>query len=263
MIKKGFTLIELLVVISIIALLVAILMPALAKARETSKALVCETNQKQLITAWHMYCDENNGRVPGSWNYNPSRGWGQIADWAWVPMEPDSDVVAWNYENEKCTEKERQEGVKRGSMYKYTQEVGIYHCPSDKLNFRSYSMPDGLNGYWGRPNGSYWWDNILKRDSIKFPSGKYVFLEECDSRGYNINAWYLADNGVFGDPLTTWHSGASNQGFADGHVEKHKWSDEVAKYFLDYKIGFLVGYNPTTAAGKDDYMYLRRGWPSK
>lgn len=56
---KGFTLIELLVVISIIALLMAIMMPALGKARELAKTVICKTNQKQLIVAANLYAADN------------------------------------------------------------------------------------------------------------------------------------------------------------------------------------------------------------
>jgi len=63
---KAFTLIELLVVISIIALLVSILMPALSNARQQATGAVCLANQKTMALAWVMYCDENDGRLPWS-----------------------------------------------------------------------------------------------------------------------------------------------------------------------------------------------------
>ena len=265
--EKGFTLIELLVVISIIALLVAILLPALNRAREQAKTLVCETNLRQLVTAWHMYGDDNEDHIPGSWNNTPLRhGAGKPWDWAWAPWRldgPDDESgaipIPGNRLPDSCTVQERMEGIRRGAMFKYSGHEDIHHCPSDKINFRSYSMPDSLAGHWGASGG---WKVIMKRAELTRPSERYLLLEECDSRGYNMNAWVLdMDQIRFWDPLTVWHFGGSNLGFADGHVENHKWSPETTEYFMGYKKAFLSGYTPITAASRDDVIYLQRAWP--
>jgi prepilin-type N-terminal cleavage/methylation domain-containing protein/prepilin-type processing-associated H-X9-DG protein len=62
--KRGFTLIELLVVISIIALLLSILMPSLARVKKQARSVVCKAHLKQISLAWRMYCDENEDKVP-------------------------------------------------------------------------------------------------------------------------------------------------------------------------------------------------------
>ena len=73
--KIAFTLIELLVVVAIIAVLVAVLLPALARARLTSQRLVCKTNLKQMYVGWCMYADDNNGRLAPTYFKWPTGNW--------------------------------------------------------------------------------------------------------------------------------------------------------------------------------------------
>src|SRR5215469_15224400 len=61
---KGFTLIELLVVIAIIAILAAMLLPALSRAKARAQLTMCLSNLKQVQLSWFMYCDENNSKIP-------------------------------------------------------------------------------------------------------------------------------------------------------------------------------------------------------
>ncbi len=272
MLKKGFTLIELLVVMSIIALLVSILMPALGRAKEQAKTLVCDTNLKQLVLGWTLYGADNDDLMPGSWNNTPARhGAGDPLDWAWAPWRidgSDSEIDAVGLSggvlDQNCTEEEKKEGIRRGSMYQYAENVDLYNCPSDKSkgkNFRSYSMPDGLNGHWGKNrSGGGDWDCLSKIGKIRQPAEMYVFLEENDPRGYNMNAWVLNVTGqTWRDPLTVWHNGGSNLGFADGHAEIHKWSEETIDYFLNLSV--FGGFDPQTIEGEEDLRYMQRAWP--
>lgn len=271
MLKKAFTLIELLVVISVIALLLGIMLPALRSAKEIAKATVCGSNLRQLTLAWSSYAVDSNGEMPGSWNNTPLRhGAGNPWDWAWAPWtvggtntETDAIPLVGGRLDPDCTEREKQEGCQRGAIYPYVEVPGLYHCPSDKTNFRSYSMPDCLGGYWGE---SFGWENLSKIDKIRVPARRYVFVEETDWRGYNMNAWLIWANEItpgqrsWGDPLTVSHRGTSSIAFADGHVDNRKWSDETVERFnadnnLDIRESTLK-----TEKAVDDLEWMLMGW---
>lgn len=262
--KKAFTLIELLVVIAIIALLLAILTPALRRVKESAKSLLCQTHLKGLASAWYLYASEHDDRIPGSWNYNDNNpGWGDPWDWAWAPWQVGGNNAVINYAN--ATLEEKQEGIRNGTLWRYVEAYDSYHCPSDKSaggNYRSFSMPDSLNGKWG--SGGTVWKLLKKSTQIKAPGTKYLFLEENDPRGYNINAWVIdpgqgISSNAWADPLTVWHSGKSNLAFLDGHSEEWNWSKETTDYFLNFQ-QWASGFVPTTPEGIDDLRRIHRAW---
>ena len=192
--QNAFTLIELLVVIAIIALLMGVLMPALMRAKEAGKTIKCQANLRTLTTAWYSYAMDNDDKLCGSWNYNGG-GWGDPWDWAWAPWQVGGTSAVSDYFNASVEEK--QEGIKKGVLYPYTKSVDCYHCPSDKSfgkNFRTYSMPDSLNGKWAtNKGGSANWMDISHLSQLKEPATKYVLLEE--------NAGILLERPGFGVPV--------------------------------------------------------------
>ncbi|MCI0498415.1 MAG: prepilin-type N-terminal cleavage/methylation domain-containing protein [Planctomycetales bacterium] len=275
--KKGFTLIELLVVIAIIALLLAIVLPSLRKAKAVAKSLVCRTNLKGLTGAYYSYAVDHQNNLCGSWNYHdhPPDGsgrWGDPWDWAWSPWVVGGNTSAYTSYSYKATLAERHEGIRKGSLFPYVGSFDCYHCPSDASfggNFRSYSIPDSLNGKWSSSSA---WDNRTTLSEIKNPGDKYVFIEENDPRGYNINSWVIDPSlGVLSsrwlDPLTVWHSGQktvgqSNFGFLDGHAEMWKWSRDTTEYFLKCDAtGTWPSFVPTSPEGIEDLRRIHQGWP--
>ena len=127
--RKGFTLIELLVVISIIALLVSILTPALSKAKKSAQASMCLSNQHQFGLLWKFYCDEHGG-------FFPERG--SSGDETWPDSgDAPSGVNGWQYELEPyygnvdillCPAATRliEEGGKP-PYAAWTDQTGVYH----------------------------------------------------------------------------------------------------------------------------------------
>ena len=191
----AFTLVELLVVIGIIALLIAILMPALGRAREQAQRAACQSNMRQLVTAWITYAGDNKGRlVPSATN---ASGW----------------VNSGN----------TQAAVESGLLYKYLNTSKAYRCPSDSTLERvcTYAMNDYLS-----PPGDYREEKkwmVLKINQVMRSAEVSVFFEENDPRGYNQGGFYqdypvTLNAGEWVDFPATWHRNGTNIAFADGHV---------------------------------------------
>lgn len=228
--KAGFTLIELLVVVAIIGLLTAILVPALTHAREQAKTATCLANQKTLSLAFVLYASENNDAVVSCWT-GPT-GW---VDW---PKRLNGRYLTQqelaNIKHLRC----HIRGIEDGTLFPYINMVEVYHCPSDTrdsydpyggyLAYRTYSMPNCMNGDPG-------WETHIgggivtkKTANIPEPATKYVFLEESDWRGMNMDSWVMwLDEEGWIDVLTVWHEKQSTIAFADGHAEVHAWLEEL------------------------------------
>lgn len=230
---RAFTLIELLVVIAIIAVLMAILMPALKIAKEQARSVVCRGNVRQLLYAWLMYKDDNDDRLVRG----QPKDWGQSGEDGWVSQG--SGTLA-----------EHKLMLEDGLLWSYIKNHNTYRCPSDRRKnipahenaWRTYSIAGGMNGV-AQSGG---WEIIpcIKYNDIKLPPMKYVFLAECDPRGYNMGSWvlYPGSNREWVDPLGVWHRGNTDTlGFADGHVDMHNFKSAG---FMKWNLGAL--YEPET-----------------
>jgi len=160
--SKGFTLIELLVVISVIAVLIAIIIPALSAARAFANRVVCLTNQKGLVLSWRMYFGDNDDRLvnggsqPNVWR--PTQGGrpaGKRDSWVAPPLGEDG-FPADNSTKFSTTFADRLRGLRAGTLGPYTgQATDLYHCPGDNREvvgtrhgpepryqiYRTYSYP--------------------------------------------------------------------------------------------------------------------------
>src|SRR5205823_3632319 len=128
---RGFTLVELLVVIGIIALLIAILFPTLRRAGSAARRIRCMANQRQLVTAWHLYAREFRGYIPLAY---PDGGVSR------VNAAIDIQFIPWviGDKRESAAPAYLPKGVaahtddwllKAGSIYRYLREVRVYRCP--------------------------------------------------------------------------------------------------------------------------------------
>lgn len=258
--RSGFTLIELLVVISIIALLMSIMMPALQNVREQAKCTICQTNQKNLSLAWFMYQSENNGRLVGAHTWLSNGEGDEDFAYCWVERPQKEDGTRADY---SPTEEQEINGLKKGLLYTYLgDDPEIFHCPSDRrikttTGYRSYSIPGCMNGPYD--GGGYKTAGLKRYTQIKRPSESYMMVEEMftGDRGWNIHAWQMFPDGdTWGDPISIVHNGRSTLGFADGHGEKHKWKDERTIKWAEGDDSDDIRTQPDN----EDLKYMQDGW---
>ena len=136
--QTGFTLVELLVVIGIIALLIALLLPALGRARESANQVVCLSNLRQLGMSFVMYANQNQGRFPGA---SPqTSGTAQMRPWDWIYWQSgrdpkDSAIVPYigdfqervfRCPSDDVSNRGRDLGPKSGGFYRYSYVMNAY-----------------------------------------------------------------------------------------------------------------------------------------
>ena len=202
--RIGFTLIELLVVIAIIALLMAILIPTLNRAREQGKRATCLHNLKGLVLAWIIYTDDNDGRLVK----------GQADDDGWVKL-------IGTLPNER-PEQEQLEAIENGLLFEYAKMVKLYRCPVAKRGeMRTYSTTHSMNGIEFTGGGEV----HTKLSEIKRPGERMVFL---DDYGEDWDAcwavWYTQP--TWWNPIPMRHHKGTTLAFAGGHCESWHWRDQ-------------------------------------
>jgi prepilin-type N-terminal cleavage/methylation domain-containing protein/prepilin-type processing-associated H-X9-DG protein len=257
---KAFTLIELLVVIAIIAILAAMLLPALAKAKDQARQTQCLSNKKQMQLAWQMYADDYKGVMV----LNAPLGIADKYGDTWCPGQGES----WQAVDVNTNPADYTTCLLAPYLVK---QIAAYKCPADTIpsangdRIRSTSMNSQMGWQYmlaqnmggdnfGAPLRIY-----VKVSDLSCPPPSYAFIF-ADETMYTLDDGFMQmaspTQPAFPNAPANYHAGGATFSFADGHAESHAWRGPVLPK-MPYKTGITGGGGDNTTVATDpDWIWL-------
>jgi prepilin-type N-terminal cleavage/methylation domain-containing protein/prepilin-type processing-associated H-X9-DG protein len=281
--RKAFTLIELLVVIAVIALLLALLIPALRAAKEQGQRAVCLSNLRQLTLAWIAYAEEHDAKLVlgGAFGWaarlNPRTGSPIVMHRTWLGR-------AFYYPESRSALIEHPD---KGALWPWIKDVDVYRCPRGRAGHAAtYSTLMSARGF-GSAEGTFRWHDDLvhgellgkrvgstvlyltKLTDIISPGAaqRAVFIDQGQTQfGSDFYVHYLYPSWQKSSPPPVRHGAGTTISMADGHVEYWKWKGretvEMPRVLRPvrstYKERMEADYEPQTEDGLYDLQRLQR-----
>jgi len=259
----AFTLVELLVVVAMIAVLAAMLLPAISKAKVRTQGVACLNNNRQLATAWLLYADDHNDRLAYNLGGPNRTSVAMRTNLNWV-----NNILNWALHSDNTN----TATITEASLAPYANRVAsIYRCPSDHAlsaiqrqagwsgRVRSYSM-NAMVGDAGElsvtgvnvNNPEY--VQFFRLASIPRPANIFVFLDEHPD---SINDGYFLNKAEYHewvDLPASYHNGAATFSFADGHSQLRHWEHARTKKPPHPDAAHLPLYVPSTESADFNWV---------
>jgi prepilin-type N-terminal cleavage/methylation domain-containing protein/prepilin-type processing-associated H-X9-DG protein len=240
-IRLGFTLIELLVVIAVIAILAALLLPALSRAKAKAQAIVCLGNLKQLQLSWQLYADDHDGALAPNYSVSSVIAFTKI-NWVGGFLSYETRPGQSGYWND-ATNTDLLIGEAPGRLGHYAKAAGVFKCPSDQSwielggqrypRVRSYAMSEWMGNYEGKAavNNPMYYFTRLSEIQKPSPAMAWVLMDEhedwIDDGWFRVGTLAPVDNRqILAELPANRHNRGAMISFVDGHVERHQWKDK-------------------------------------
>lgn len=258
--RRAFTLIELLVVLAIVGTLAAMILPALAKAKQKAQGISCMNNSRQLALAWMMYADDHGGVLVQNRHGTDARSGANPNNWVsgWLDWSTLSDNTNALFLTDPAFAK----------LALYSKRTAkLYKCPADQsqsaLNrgprVRSISMNAAM-GDGNKANFANWIPSFFfakKLDELTKPAPAlaWVFVDEhpdsINDGCFFVNPHSIGSSASWKDLPASYHNGGAGLAFADGHAEIRRWTDPRTKRPVTF--GDFVG---VACAKSPDYSWV-------